>query len=55
MKKEHQIRYKSIIKLEDGTIQEINSIDNNFNQFDYFNGVKTILLSQDSIKEVIKY
>jgi len=55
MKKEFKIRYKSLVKLDDGVIQEVNSIDNNFNQFDYLNGVKTVLLSQNSIKEVIKY
>ena len=52
---EKHIRYKSLVILDDGVIQEVNSIDDNANQFDYFNGVKTVLLCQSSIKEVIKY
>ena len=51
----YEIRYKSIVRLDDGGIQEVNSISNAFNQFDYLVGNRTVLISQDSIKEVIHY
>ena len=52
-----EIRYGSLVKLDDQSVVKVNSIDNHFNQFDYLNEFKNdpILLSQKSIKEVIRY
>ena len=49
----YNIYYGRKVLLDDGSIVKVNSVDNKFNQFDYVNGIKTVLLCQDSIMAVL--